>query len=151
MAQKKDNNLIQNTCKSTPNYALCVSTLRSNPKSSRADVTGLGLIIINAVKAKSTVELQSITRLSDSNPNLKKQLSECVEDYKIILSDLIPEAVQALTLGDPKFGEDGMNGVVHVADQCVRSFQALHSPIPSNNKLVHDLSLVAVSIIRLLL
>lgn len=79
------------------------------------------------------------------------ELSECIQDYKIVLSDLIPEAVEGLSKGDPKFAEDGMNGVVHVAGQCVKNVQQLKPTISANNKIVHDLSLVAVSIIRMLL
>lgn len=149
-AQHKTNNLIVDTCKKTPNYALCVSTLRSNPHSSTADVAGLGLILVGAVKAKSTAGLKSITELSNSNPGLKRRLSQCLEDYKMILSAFVPEAEQAIG-GDPKFAEDGMNGIADVTARCVKSLQGLHTPLPSTNKLVHDLSLVAVSIIRTML
>lgn len=140
----KDNNLIESTCKSTPNYDLCVSTLKSDPKSGDADVAGLGLIVVNVVQAKSEVELNAIAQLSDP------KLSECVTDYKIILNDLIPSVRQAVP-GNPKFGVDGMNGVAHIADQCVNSLAGLSQPIPADNKLVGDLSRISVSIIEKLL
>ncbi|KAK1390374.1 Cell wall vacuolar inhibitor of fructosidase 1 [Heracleum sosnowskyi] len=146
-AQHKTNNLITDTCKKTPNYALCVSTLTSNPRSSTADVGGLGYIVVETVKAKSTAGLKSISELSRSNPMLKERLSECLESYKNILNDFIPEAEQ----GPPKFAEDGMNGVAEVTEKCVKNFQGLEAPLSTTNKLVHDLSLVAASIIRTLL
>ena len=149
-AQHQTNSLILDTCKKTPNYALCVSTLKSNPRSSTADVAGLGFILVGAVKAKSTAGLKTITELSRANPVLKKRLSQCMEDYKMILSAFVPEAEQAIG-GDPKFAEDGMNGIADVTAQCVKSLQGVRAPLPSTNKLVHDLSLVTVSIIRTML
>lgn len=143
-------NIILDTCKKTPNYSLCVSTLRSNPRSSTADVAGLGFILVGAVKAKSTAGLKSISELSRSNPGLKRRLSQCLEDYKIILSAFVPEAEQAIG-GNPKFAEDGMNGIADVTAKCVKSLQGLQAPLPSTNKLVHDISLVTVSIIRTML
>lgn len=99
------------------------------------------------MKAKSTAGIESMNELSRSSPILKRRLSECLESYKIILNDFIPEAEQ----GPPKFAEDGMNGVAEVTEKCVKNFQGLQAPLPSTNKLVHDLSLVAASIIRTLL
>ena len=113
-------------------------------------MAGLGFILVGAVKAKSTAGLKTISELSRANPALKKRLSQCMEDYKMILSAFIPEAEQAIG-GDPKFAEDGMNGIADVTAQCVKSLQGVRAPLPSTNKLVHDLSLVAVSIIRTML
>ncbi|XP_074383040.1 cell wall / vacuolar inhibitor of fructosidase 1-like [Apium graveolens] len=146
-AQHKTNNLISDTCKRTLNYALCVSTLRSNPSSSTADVAGLGFIVVETIKAKSTACIKSMNELSRSNPILKRRVSECLESYKNILNDFIPEAEQ----GPPKFAEDGMKGVAQVTEKCVKIFQGLEAPLTTTNKLVHDLSLVAAAIIRTML
>ncbi|KAL1807440.1 hypothetical protein DCAR_0726798 [Daucus carota subsp. sativus] len=144
---KHETNLIIAICKKTPNYALCLSTLKSNPNSSRADVAGLGYIVVETVKAKSTAGLQTIVKLSRSSPVLKRKLSECWQKYDAILNDFVPEAEQ----GPPKFAVDGMKGVAEVTTDCIKDFQGLEAPLPTINQLVHDLSLVAASIISNLL
>ncbi|CAK9187620.1 unnamed protein product [Ilex paraguariensis] len=148
---KKDANLIDSTCKHTPYYQLCVSTLRSNPKSSTADVTGLGLIIVGVVKSKSTQALSSINMFLRSKPELKIPLKNCAESYKVVLTADLPEAVEALTKGDPKFAEDGMNDAAREAQSCESGFSLKKSPLTGLNGAVHDLSVVAASIARMLL
>lgn len=103
--------------------------------------------MVETVKAKSTAGLKRINDLSRSSPILKRRLGECLESYKNILNDFIPEAEQ----GPPKFAEDGMKGIAEVTEKCVKNFQGLQAPLPTTNKLVHDLSLVAAAIIRTML
>lgn len=146
-AQHKTNDLVSDTCKKTPYFALCVSTLRSNPGSSTADVAGLAFIVVETVKAKSTAGINTMKQLSKSNPVLKRRLSECLESYNNILNDFIPEAEN----GPPKFAEDGMKGSADVADNCVKIFQGLEASLSTTNNLVHDLSLVAASIFQTML
>ncbi|KAJ6420928.1 hypothetical protein OIU84_028333 [Salix udensis] len=47
IVQSDANDLIAQTCKNTPYYNLCVSSLRSVPRSSRADVQGLALVMVD--------------------------------------------------------------------------------------------------------
>lgn len=43
-------NIVDKTCKQTPDYTLCLSLLRSDPRSSSADTVGLVLILVDKIK-----------------------------------------------------------------------------------------------------
>ncbi|KAJ4822086.1 hypothetical protein Tsubulata_031767 [Turnera subulata] len=145
-----DDNLIQQTCKQTPNPALCVSTLKSDPQSSKAvDVKGLALITINVVKVKATETAKIIGQQLKSKPELKQALTNCASQYDTILTATIPSATQAVELGDPKFGEDGMKGTAEAAQECEDGFGG-KSTITSANQFVHDISTIGAAMIRLL-
>ncbi|KAM7467187.1 hypothetical protein LguiB_014749 [Lonicera macranthoides] len=146
-----DTKLMEQTCKITPYYQLCISTLNSDPKSRTADVSGLGLIIVKTVKSRTIHTIDLIKKLQRSNPGLRKQLSECGNKYNTILIGDIEEAEQGLEFGDPKFAESGMNDAANEADGCEKMFDGSKSPLKEMNKAVYELSLVSVAIIRLLL
>ncbi|KAK8487029.1 hypothetical protein V6N13_022830 [Hibiscus sabdariffa] len=146
--------LIETTCQRTPFYNLCVSTLRSDPRSSGADVAGLARIGADKLKAKATATLRQITALLKvtKDPNLTTALRECVDYYNAIVKYDIPEAVEAVVKGDPKFGVEGATDAANEADACGRGFKNQpRFPIYDSNKVVHDLSAVVASIVQLLL
>ncbi|KAL0442376.1 UNVERIFIED_CONTAM: Cell wall / vacuolar inhibitor of fructosidase 1 [Sesamum latifolium] len=107
ITQMKDQTLIETTCRSTSNYQLCLSTLLANPRSATADVAELGLIIVDAVKAKTETALSGIEELKWLHPELTDALEQCSNSYKAVLKADVPEAVAALTRGVPKFAEFG--------------------------------------------
>ncbi|OAY56159.1 cell wall / vacuolar inhibitor of fructosidase 1 [Manihot esculenta] len=147
---QSDANIIAQTCKQTPYYNLCVSSLSSDPASSRADVRGLALIMINMVKAKATISVQLINQLFKKSPRLKNPLSFCAESYSAILSADIPEALEALQKGVPKFAQNGANDAANEANLCEANFHG-KSPLTKFNKIVHDTSVIASAIIQQLL
>ncbi|KAL2459357.1 Cell wall/vacuolar inhibitor of fructosidase 1 [Forsythia ovata] len=149
--QEKDQNLIETTCKNTPNYQLCISTLRANPGSINTDVAGLGLIMVDAVKAKAKETRNAIEKLKGSRPELGNALNECTKGYNAILEADVPEAVEALTKGNPKFAENGMADSSVEAVLCEDRFKQVTSPLTVLNNAVRDLSDVARAIIRNLL
>ncbi|KAI8010820.1 Cell wall / vacuolar inhibitor of fructosidase 1 [Camellia lanceoleosa] len=144
------NSLITTTCKKTSFYQLCVSTLTSDSRSKSSDLSTLGLIVVDAIKAKSTSTLTQINKLMNSTPQLRGPLRRCVDFYKGVLG-VIPTAVEALTKGDPKFAESSMVDAANEAESCEKSFGKSKSPLSDMNKVVHDLSVVATTIIRMLL
>ncbi|KAL8490530.1 hypothetical protein ACS0TY_022523 [Phlomoides rotata] len=147
-------NLIETTCKSTPNYHLCATTLKASPGSSTADVADLGLIMVAAVKAKSREALSTIHKLRRRRqPKLSQALQRCAEVYKAVFEGDVAVAEQALR-GNPKFAETAMAGVALEADTCEDAFEGVVVPPPALsgvNKVVHELALVARAIIRNLL
>ncbi|KAJ9154629.1 hypothetical protein P3X46_027948 [Hevea brasiliensis] len=147
---QSDANMISQTCKQTPYYNLCVSCLSSDPRSFKADVRGLALIMVNIVKAKATMSLHFINQLIQRRPGLKKPLSYCADNYDAILTADIPEAVEALQKGDPKFAQDGANDAANEADLCEANFHG-KSPLTKFNKVVHDTSATASAIVQQLL
>ncbi|TYG99622.1 hypothetical protein ES288_A10G209500v1 [Gossypium darwinii] len=140
-----DINLIQTNCKKTPFYDLCVLTLKSDPRSSTADVPGLARIVADSVNAKAIATLNQISALLKSvkDPTLEKALEG---------SD-IPVAIDAIEKNNPKFAVQSATDAGNEAQACENSFaeKASNSPIFSGNKAVHDLSVVLQSIASLLL
>ena len=148
------NDLIETTCKQTPFFDLCVSTLQADPRSSSADVAGLAHIAADSVNAKATATLNQITGLlkSAGDPNLLKALQGCVDKYNAIIQADIPVAIEAIVKGDPKFAVDSSTDAANEAQYCENSFaNPPSSPITDSNKAVHDLSTVLESIASLLL
>ncbi|KAL3505605.1 hypothetical protein ACH5RR_030987 [Cinchona calisaya] len=96
--------------------------------------------------------MEIINNLNKTNPELIKPLSICGLLYYTVLNADIPEAVDALTKGVPKFAEDAMADSALEAKVCEESFLVYKcSPLVDINAAVCDLSLVAKSIIKNLL
>ncbi|XWS08468.1 hypothetical protein CRYUN_Cryun40dG0004800 [Craigia yunnanensis] len=146
-------NLIETTCKRTPFYNLCVSTLQSDPRSSSANVAGLALIGADKLKAKATATLGQITGLlkGAKDPKLKMALRVCVDYYNAIIKYDIAVVIEAVTKGNPKFGVEAATDAANEADACERKFKNQPKFPISGNKVVHDLAAVVASIIQLLL
>lgn len=152
ITQLKDQNLIETTCRNTPNYQLCISILHADPSSATADVAGLGLIVVDAVKAKAEAALSAIDNLKWFHPELTNALDLCRISYIAVLKADIPEAVAALTKGVPKFAEFGMADAAWEAEICEGRFDRVaESPLSGVNKDLHDLAQVATCIIKILL
>ncbi|KAK9079560.1 hypothetical protein SSX86_001232 [Deinandra increscens subsp. villosa] len=148
-----DKTLIETTCRATPSYNLCMSTLLTNPKSSTADLTDLGLIMVGATKAKATRAIQQIKSIYRSHPELRRSLTECGQMYIAVVRADVPSAVQALDGGQPKFAEDGMADTAVEAQACERSFteRGEKSPLTKVNRDIESVANVARAIIRMLL
>ncbi|GMI80220.1 cell wall / vacuolar inhibitor of fructosidase 1, CELL WALL / VACUOLAR INHIBITOR OF FRUCTOSIDASE 1 [Hibiscus trionum] len=149
------NSLVETTCKQTPFFDLCVSTLESDPQSSTAAVSGLALIAAKSVNAKASATLYQISTLlgSATDPNLKKALSGCVDSYNTIIKTDIPVAVEAIEKNNPKFAVGSATDAGNEAQRCEDGFggKSPNSPISDSNKMVHDLSVILQSIASLLL
>ncbi|KAI4334777.1 hypothetical protein L6164_013487 [Bauhinia variegata] len=144
--------LIRAICKRTPDYYVCVHSLRSDPTSSHADVRGLAQIMVQVMKGRANDAMQKIIQLlqKGTDPKQKKALSSCADDYKAILEADVPMAIEALEKGDPKFAEDGANDAALEANSCEENF-AGKSPITPYNEIMHDVAAVAAAIVRNLL
>lgn len=77
-------------------------------------------------------------------------LLDCIDKYNAVLNGDVPEAMQALDTGDYKFAEQGATDASLEAKLCEESFET-SSPITNMNTRVHHVSLVAASIVRMLL
>ncbi|XP_055811186.1 cell wall / vacuolar inhibitor of fructosidase 1-like [Solanum dulcamara] len=147
------NNLVETTCKNTPNYNLCIKTLRHDERSASSDITTLALIVVDAIKAKANQGAEIISTLLASNPpeEWRVPLKECAFSYKVILTISLPEAIEALTKGNPKFAEDSMVVCFGDSQDCEENFKSSISPLTGLNNAVHELSGVGRAIIRNLL
>ncbi|KAF3657138.1 putative cell wall / vacuolar inhibitor of fructosidase 1-like [Capsicum annuum] len=152
-SNNNNNNLVETTCKNTPNYNLCIKTLLSDERSTSSDITTLALIVVDAIKVKANQALEIISTLRSSSPPeaWRIPLKDCAFSYKVILTVSLPEAIEALTKGNPKFAEDGMVGCFGVSQDCEENFKRSISPLTGLNTAVHELSGVGRAIIRNLL
>ncbi|XP_071708507.1 cell wall / vacuolar inhibitor of fructosidase 1-like [Rutidosis leptorrhynchoides] len=148
-----DRKLIESTCKSTPSYNLCMSTLLSNPKSTNGDISDLGLIMVGTTNNKVNKAIQHIKFLYTAHPELRHSLNECAQIYVAVVKGVVPSAVQALDGGQPKFAEDGMADTAVETQACERCFsgRGLKSPLTQMNKDIENVANVARAIIRMLL
>ncbi|RDX94088.1 Cell wall / vacuolar inhibitor of fructosidase 1, partial [Mucuna pruriens] len=142
-----DEKLIENTCKKTPNYSVCLQSLKASPGSSSADVTGLAQIMVKVMKAKANDALRRIHELQrvGSGPQERKALSSCADKYKAVLIADVPQATEALQKGDPKFAEDGANDAANEATYCESDFSG-KSPLTKQNNAMHDVAAVTAAI-----
>nr|XP_009780951.1 PREDICTED: cell wall / vacuolar inhibitor of fructosidase 1-like isoform X2 [Nicotiana sylvestris]XP_016510486.1 PREDICTED: cell wall / vacuolar inhibitor of fructosidase 1-like isoform X2 [Nicotiana tabacum] len=78
------NNLVETTCKNTPNYNLCLKTLLSDKRSAGGDITTLALIVVDAIKVKANQAAEFISKLRQSNPPTawRVPLKKCAFSYK---------------------------------------------------------------------
>lgn len=93
-----DANLIQNTCKHTKFYDLCLSSLKSDPRSQNADTKGLAVIMggIGIANATATSSYLSSQLLSFANETIKKRvLKECSDKYAFA-GEALQESVKDL-------------------------------------------------------
>uniref|UniRef100_A0A1J3HM48 Cell wall / vacuolar inhibitor of fructosidase 1 n=1 Tax=Noccaea caerulescens TaxID=107243 RepID=A0A1J3HM48_NOCCA len=150
MIQQSEASMIQQTCKETPDFNLCVSLLDSDPRGSSADTSGLVLILLDKIKGLATKTLNEINGLYKKRPELKGALYECSRRYKTILNADVPEAIEAISKGVPKFGEDGVIDAGVEASACERGFKG-KSPLTSLTKSMQKISNVTRAIVRMLL
>ncbi|KAL3508193.1 hypothetical protein ACH5RR_033575 [Cinchona calisaya] len=151
--KSSSNELIESTCKNTPNYQLCVTILLSDSRSFDTDIYGLGLVVVDALKDKATSTVEYINKLKGSNPEFSLPLIQCSIMYNAILKADIPQAIEGLRKGVPKFAEDGMADTAVEVQGCENSFKQSNnnSLLTDMNQDVYDISVVAKSIIRMLL
>lgn len=149
-----DRKFIESVCKSTPSYDLCLKTLLADPKSETADLTNLALIAVYAVRDKGIAIIRHIKNLQKyGRPEFSPALKQCFEVYNTTVVVNVKLAVDALTLGDVKYGEDGMADAAIEAQTCEDAFEesSLKSPMTNLNKAMGDIANVARAIIRMLL
>ncbi|XP_022950340.1 cell wall / vacuolar inhibitor of fructosidase 2 [Cucurbita moschata] len=83
-----DQTLIQKTCRSTLYYALCMSSLKSDPTSLTADTKGLAAIMASIGAANATAtstylssQLPTSANNNKNNSNRTKLIRQCSEKY----------------------------------------------------------------------
>ncbi|KAE8666531.1 hypothetical protein F3Y22_tig00112498pilonHSYRG00309 [Hibiscus syriacus] len=146
-------NLIERTCRQTPFYDLCMWSLKPSPESRDANVNKLAQIVVESLKTQATETLDLIDELLQDglslNPVMKKALTSCAERYNVIIRGDVPEINEALKTGNYKSAEKGANDAAIEANSCEIEFPA-KSPLSDMNKVVHDVSVVAASIVKII-
>ncbi|XP_058217633.1 uncharacterized protein LOC131328747 [Rhododendron vialii] len=149
--------LIADTCRKTIYPGICVSTLRSNPRSAGANVTGLVRIVFDTAlpKANSTLNLVNelyAKALKAKQTSFFEYLSNCLNQYK--------EAVSGLNGCTEYLGSDNFGTVLHATQAvsyvliCEKEFIALRpiggraSPITAQNNAMERLVSIALGIVK---
>ncbi|KAJ4897255.1 Cell wall / vacuolar inhibitor of fructosidase 2 [Raphanus sativus] len=91
LSVKPNTTIIETTCKTTSYYALCVSALKSDPRSPTADTKGLAAIMVGVGVKNATATATYITGNLTSAANdtvLKKVLKDCSEKYTLAADSL---------------------------------------------------------------
>lgn len=93
--------LIQNTCKKTKYYDLCVASLKSDPTSQAADAKGLAAIMIGVAisnaNATSSFLSSLVTSTTANDPTTAKLLKDCADKYTLSAISL-QDSVQDLSM-----------------------------------------------------
>ncbi|GFZ04496.1 hypothetical protein Acr_17g0000680 [Actinidia rufa] len=147
--------LVADTCKKVDYPDLCLSTLRSNPRSKSADLKELARITFDAALAKSTNTLNQIMLLlkKTKDPIVKKYLTTCATLYGDAV-DYIPQAIRFV--GSDNFQAKLYGGVViDNALDCEDAFTTgelgkRKSPLTASNNVMKELVVNALTIVDFL-
>ncbi|EOA29659.1 hypothetical protein CARUB_v10015473mg [Capsella rubella] len=142
--------IVDMTCKQTPDYTLCLSLLRSDPRSSSADTVGLALILVDKIKALGTETLGRINEAYKTKTMLKRALDECNLRYKTIVDVNVHTAIIAIK-GNPKFAEDAVVDSGVEASVCEGGFPKGQSPLTELTQRMDKICDVTRAIVRMLL
>ncbi|KAM7279128.1 hypothetical protein ACFE04_006262 [Oxalis oulophora] len=150
-----DINLITSTCQHTPNPNLCISTYKSDPGSFKADLIGLSVIGSKMISKGASSTKATINSLMSSagkkgDQELIKSLKCSDNHYTYIVKYFVPELMEAVTKGNPKFGQDALRDIGIEADNTPKCFSK-SSPIYGQNKFIQDFSPVVKAIVQMLL
>lgn len=151
--QSQSTDLISKTCKKTPHYDLCLSSLQSSPQSSNSDISGLARIMADLVLSNATDTLNYIHGLLKQSPeeDLQRPLANCAELYIPVVKYSLPQSIDALSNGHYGFANYGISDAAKQAQACEKGFSgSTESPLTDRNTLVSSLSNVAVAIINLI-
>ncbi|CAN8264357.1 unnamed protein product [Cochlearia groenlandica] len=88
---KSNTTIIETTCKNTHYYNLCVSALKSDPRSPTADTKGLAAIMVGVGMTNATSTATFLAgKLTDdvTDIGLKKALKDCSDKYALAADSL---------------------------------------------------------------
>ncbi|CAH8391154.1 unnamed protein product [Eruca vesicaria subsp. sativa] len=92
LSVKSNTTTIETTCKTTNNYHLCVSALKSDPRSPTADTKGLAAIMVDVGMKSATATATYIagnhTAAATDDAVLKKVLKDCSDKYALAADSL---------------------------------------------------------------
>ena len=102
-------------------------------------------------KEKPTLDkINQLLRSGHLDPVMEEALKYCAEHYQDAINT-IPVIQRAITLGDPKFAEEGAISTQNEAQICEGKFTKGTSPLSEENQYMIDITVVAEAIIKILL
>nr|KYP52613.1 Pectinesterase inhibitor [Cajanus cajan] len=143
--------LLEQICRQSPHYHLCVITLRSSiHHRSKEDIVGFARLTLEIVNANATITLEHIDKIcmQAGNPKLKKALKNCNVSYNMIVKVHLQEALNAMNKGDYKDVQQKAYVAILEAESCNNKFKNLPtSPLRDTNRYVQNLCSITMSIV----
>lgn len=151
-----DGDLIDQICRKTPFYDLCISTLHSTPLAPTTDPKGIALAMVNNILANATDTLNYIEGLikQTSDQNLEQALAFCAESYIPVVKYTLPQAADAISQGRFGFASYCINDAEKQVTNCdkkISGFSQNQSLLGDRNGILQKLVDVAAAIVKLLL
>ncbi|WVZ10830.1 hypothetical protein V8G54_015360 [Vigna mungo] len=144
--------LLEQICGQSPDYHLCVMTLRSSIQHrSKEDMTGFTRLTLHIMNdnASSTIEHVHKDYWQISDLEVKKALKYCLISYNRVIDTHLREALNAMEEGDYKI----VKQIIHIIDleieSCNNKFKNLTiSPLRDTNRYMQNLCSVTVSVVN---
>ncbi|XP_061350373.1 uncharacterized protein LOC133295545 [Gastrolobium bilobum] len=147
--------LVDQICRKTPHYHLCVLTLNSHlqysqHRRSSVDIASCARTTIEIVAANASATLQHVHKvyMQTNDPQEKNALASCTASYTKIVKVLLPEAITCMDKGDYKGVKQGVFIAGNLALSCEKKCKDTNtSSLKDSNRYVENLCAVAVSIV----
>jgi pectinesterase inhibitor-like protein len=149
--------LVEQICRKTPHYHLCLLTLKSNPYSqhltSNTDISGFVRITLEVVAARAPVILEQLRNVyaQTEHTQLKAALDSCIASYTKISKELVPQAQKCVDKGDYNGVKQSAYTAGNLADSCEKkcngTTSSAISPLGDSNKYVKNMCAITVSIV----
>ncbi|ESW26396.1 hypothetical protein PHAVU_003G116500 [Phaseolus vulgaris] len=144
--------LLEQICHQSPNYHLCVMTLRSSiHHRSREDMAGFARLTLEIVNSNSSTTLEHIHKSygETTNPKVKKALEYCLVSYNTIVDVHLREALDAMKESNYKIAQQKIYVIIIEVESCNNKFKNLViSPLRNTNRYVQNLCSITISIIN---
>ncbi|XP_060178243.1 pectinesterase inhibitor-like [Lycium barbarum] len=139
--------LIDDVCRTSANFKVCVSALRADPKSSSADKRGLVRILIQQCLTKGKSIYNEIVSLlkQTKEPVLKEALKSCKENYDGAI-DGATSSIKHFDANDGYMTKISASAVYSLPATCEDSFTELHRKSPIKSKSGDMLKLVGLTL-----
>ncbi|KAK4265925.1 hypothetical protein QN277_026912 [Acacia crassicarpa] len=147
---------IDQICRKTPFYDLCMATLHSNPLTPKPDLKGAALVMVNNLLANASDTLNYIEGLikQTSDQQLEQALAFCAESYIPIVKYILPQAADAVSQGRFGFASYCVSDAAKEISNCDKKFSGSgqnKSLLEDRNGILQKLVGVAAAIMKLLL
>ncbi|XP_004508124.1 cell wall / vacuolar inhibitor of fructosidase 1-like [Cicer arietinum] len=150
----QNNDLVDQVCKKTPYYDLCISTLQSNPQAKNTDTKGIAFIMVNDIVSNVSGTVNFIEGLMKNTKDkvLEQNLQYCDERYIPLVKTILPHAADAVNKNRFQFANYTMIFALSEIDDCNKKFTNSTSlPLSDRNSIIQKMLDVASAILTLLL
>ncbi|KAE9599215.1 hypothetical protein Lal_00044077 [Lupinus albus] len=149
--------LVEQICRKTPHYNLCVSTLKSHLVSqhgpSRVNIEGFARTTLQAIAVNASAALKHVHKVFEqtNDKQMRIALDSCIASYNNIVKVLLPEAISCINNGDNKGVKSGASAIANLVISCENKCMAkTNSPMTYSNQYVQNLCAIAASIVNYL-